>query len=302
MNIHKKVSVYIEIEQFSNIKYEYSKERKELLIDRILEKPFVYPYAYGFIPNTLASDNDEVDVLIISNEKIVNNEYYDVYIIGSLVMEDEKGMDEKILCVFEKDYENINDINDLDESIKNNIYSFFSNYKKNSIEKWSKVIGYINKTLSIKLYENCIIKNEVNEDLIITEQKDQKLIDNEYDDQELIEQELIDMEWDNTKKIDQELIDMEWDNTKEIDQELIDMKWDNTKEIDQELIDMKWDNTKEIDQELIDMDLDNIKKIVSESNNDNVFDDELNKNIVKTVKGQLNSYKKNISQEKLKNE
>ena len=160
MNIHKKISVYIEIEQFSNIKYEYDKEKKELCIDRILDEPFVYPYAYGFIPNTLASDNDEVDILIISNDKIVNDAFYDVYIIGSLVMEDEKGMDEKILCVFEKDYEIINDICDLSEYIKNDIYSFFANYKKNSIEKWSKVIGYINKSLSIKLYEDCIIKNE----------------------------------------------------------------------------------------------------------------------------------------------
>ena len=56
--VHKKIDVYIEIEQFSNIKYEYDKDKKELIIDRILDEPFVYPYAYGFIPNTLADDND----------------------------------------------------------------------------------------------------------------------------------------------------------------------------------------------------------------------------------------------------
>lgn len=153
-----KITVYIEIEQFSNIKYEYDKIKKELYIDRILDDPFVYPYSYGFIPNTLAEDNDELDVLILSNKKIKNNKYYDVYIIGALVMEDEKGMDEKILCVLEDDYKKMNDIYNIDDEIKNEINYFFSNYKKKSINKWSKVIGFINKELSIKLYEKCINK------------------------------------------------------------------------------------------------------------------------------------------------
>ena len=155
--IDKKVSVYIEIEQFSNIKYEYDKVKKELIIDRILDDPYVYPYAYGFIPNTLSDDNDELDAIIITNKNIKNNKYYNVYIIGSLIMEDEKGMDEKILCVFEEDYNIVSDIDQLNEDIKKEIHNFFTNYKKKSIDKWSKVIGYINKELSIRLYEKYII-------------------------------------------------------------------------------------------------------------------------------------------------
>jgi inorganic pyrophosphatase len=158
-----RVNVYIEIEQFSNIKYEYDKIQKKLVIDRILDDPYVYPYAYGYIPNTLADDNDELDILIISdisnksNIIIKNDTYYDVYIIGCLVMEDEKGMDEKILCVSEQDYNNIKDISDINDEIKNIIFNFFSNYKNNSIEKWSKVVGFINKELSIELYKKSII-------------------------------------------------------------------------------------------------------------------------------------------------
>ena len=153
-----KVDVYIEIEKNSNIKYEYDKKNKKLEIDRVLDKPFVYPYAYGFIPNTMADDKDELDALIITDKDIKNDQYYEVYIIGSLAMEDEKGMDEKILCVLEEDYENINDISDLNKNIKDNIHYFFSNYKKKSIEKWSKVIGFINKELSIELYKKCILQ------------------------------------------------------------------------------------------------------------------------------------------------
>jgi len=155
--MENKINVYIEIEKGSNIKYEYDKTKKELIIDRILDEPYVYPYAYGFIPNTLAQDNDELDVLIITDKKIENNKYYDVFIIGSLVMEDEKGMDEKILAVFEEDYSTIKDIDDLDDKIKDSIYTFFSEYKKKSIGKWSRVMGFINKDLSLKLYEKSMI-------------------------------------------------------------------------------------------------------------------------------------------------
>ena len=152
-----KINVYIEIEQFSNIKYEYNKNTKKLEIDRIIDEPFIYPYSYGFIPNTLAEDNDELDILILTDKKINNDSYYDVYIIGALIMEDEKGMDEKILCVLEEDYNKIFDIDMLDNKIKDNIHYFFSNYKNKSKNKWSKVTGYINKEEAIQLYKKCII-------------------------------------------------------------------------------------------------------------------------------------------------
>jgi inorganic pyrophosphatase len=156
-----KIQVYIEIERLSNIKYEYDKSKKELVVDRILDEPFVYPYAYGFIPNTIADDQDELDVLIISDKEVKNDKYYDVYIVGTLVMEDEKGMDEKILAVFEEDYESINDINNIPNSVKDEIHYFFSNYKKNTSGKWSNVIGFINKELSIQLYKKSIIKEDI---------------------------------------------------------------------------------------------------------------------------------------------
>lgn len=156
-----KIQVYIEIEKSSNIKYEYDKSKKELVVDRILDEQFVYPYAYGFIPNTIADDQDELDVLIISDKEIKNDNYYDVYIVGTLVMEDEKGMDEKILAVFEEDYDSINDINNIPNSVKDEIHYFFSNYKKNTSGKWSNVIGFINKELSIQLYKKSIIKKDI---------------------------------------------------------------------------------------------------------------------------------------------
>jgi inorganic pyrophosphatase len=155
------IKVYIEIEKNSNIKYEYDKNEKKLLIDRILDFPYFYPYAYGFIPNTLGNDNDELDILIITDKKIEKDRYYNAYIIGLLEMSDEKGMDEKILCILEEDYNEIYDIDCLDEKQKNNIYWFFSNYKNNTKDKWSKVTNFQNKEFAINLYNSCLIKDNV---------------------------------------------------------------------------------------------------------------------------------------------
>lgn len=158
MNLHQKVLIYIEIEKNSNIKYEFCKKENKLIIDRILSEQYKYPYAYGYIPNTLGDDGDELDALIITNkDNIFNNKYYDAYIIGHLKMHDEKGKDEKIICILEEDYNHINDINDLDNEIKIEIELFFNNYKNNEINKWSKTFGYESKEKSIELFKKSII-------------------------------------------------------------------------------------------------------------------------------------------------
>jgi inorganic pyrophosphatase len=179
--ISQKIKVYIEIEKDSNIKYELNKKTNKLEAIHILPNPFVYPYAYGFIPDTLALDGDNLDILIITDKILPNDTYYNVYIIGVLIIIDNKGMNEKLLCVLEEDYSGsleglsrkwsrwslelakdskmINDICKLNTEIKNNIYYFFANYKKKRIGKWSNVIGYENKDYAIKLYNKTIISN-----------------------------------------------------------------------------------------------------------------------------------------------
>jgi inorganic pyrophosphatase len=127
-------------------------------LDRVLSHPFTYPYAYRFALNTKASDEDELDILIITNNLILNNKSYEVYIIGVLIMEDEGGLDEKILCVLEEDYKKIDDLSKLDLNIKDKINNFFTNYKNNSKGRWSKVYGFEDKKFAIKLYEKYIWK------------------------------------------------------------------------------------------------------------------------------------------------
>lgn len=148
-----KVRVYIEIEKWSSVKYEYNKEYKSLDVDRILPAPFMYPQAYGFIPNTLAADGDDLDALILYDELSIQNDCtYDAYIVGALRMEDEKGMDEKVLCTLD---DTGVDITDLDPETLEEIEEFFSHYKSKCSGKWSKTNGFMNKAEAVALYESC---------------------------------------------------------------------------------------------------------------------------------------------------
>jgi inorganic pyrophosphatase len=107
----------------------------------------------------MASDNDELDALIITDKYLKNDTYYNAYIIGSLYMEDEKGIDEKVLCVLEEDYREIKDIIDLPEDVKTNISYFFANYKNNIKDKWSIVGEFLDREQTIDLYNKYKLKN-----------------------------------------------------------------------------------------------------------------------------------------------
>jgi inorganic pyrophosphatase len=149
----QKVNVYVEIEKGSNVKYEFNKETNRLEIDRILPEPFHYPYCYGFIPNTLAKDGDELDALILTDVPLKHDQTYEAYIVGVLIMEDEKGQDEKILCVLPEDSSAIKDIQDIPFKQLTSIHTFFTNYKKTTPNKWSKVEGFETRKYAKELYE-----------------------------------------------------------------------------------------------------------------------------------------------------
>jgi len=142
------IQVYIEIEKHSNIKNEWNPVSKKLEVDRILPYPYFYPFAYGFIPNTKAGDGDELDILLITNQPILKDTYIRANIVGALIMEDEKGQDEKILMTLpgEKFC--------LDEETLEDIKWFFSNYKKkNNPEKWSRVQGFVGLEEALQIFK-----------------------------------------------------------------------------------------------------------------------------------------------------
>ena len=149
------VKCYIEIKKGSNMKYEFDKDKNKLVLDRVLAEPYYYPFAYGFIPNTLGNDGDDLDILVITDKDIENDTTVEGYIIGALVMEDEHGMDEKLFIVPVDEYLNLSDVEQMDSRDIHKIVKFFTNYKNKDVGKWSKVHGIMSKIDSIKLYENC---------------------------------------------------------------------------------------------------------------------------------------------------
>ena len=93
------INVVIEIPQGSGVKYEVDKYSGALVVDRFLFTPMAYPAAYGFIPGTLADDGDPADALVLVPAPVIPGAVVRARPIGMLLMEDENGLDEKIICV-----------------------------------------------------------------------------------------------------------------------------------------------------------------------------------------------------------
>ena len=93
------INVFIEITQGSGVKYELDKESGVVVADRFLHTSMHYPFNYGFIPSTVADDGDPVDVLLLSSAPLQPGTMIEARPIGMLEMEDEAGLDDKILAV-----------------------------------------------------------------------------------------------------------------------------------------------------------------------------------------------------------
>ncbi|RUM59258.1 MAG: inorganic diphosphatase [Persephonella sp.] len=140
------IYVVVEIPQGSGIKYEVDKESGAVFVDRFLFTAMYYPFNYGFIPNTLADDGDPTDVLVISSEAVVPGSVIRCRPIGMLEMEDEAGIDTKVIAVpvskLDRTFDNIKDITDLPEAVREKIKHFFEHYKELEKGKWVKVKNF----------------------------------------------------------------------------------------------------------------------------------------------------------------
>ncbi len=125
------VEAIVEIPKGSRNKYEINKETGEIHLDRVLFSSVHYPTDYGFIPGTISADGDPLDVLIIVEEPTFPGCRVKIRLIGALLMDDDKGTDEKILAVPTVDprFEGINDISDLQSHWMTEISNFFATYK-----------------------------------------------------------------------------------------------------------------------------------------------------------------------------
>ncbi len=128
------------------IKYEMNKEAGTLFVDRFLHTPMRYPGNYGFVPHTLSEDGDPLDVLVANTRPIVPGAVINVRPVGVLKMEDDGGVDEKVLAVpsakLTKRYVSVRNYGDLPAITIEQIQHFFEHYKDLEPGKWVKVMGW----------------------------------------------------------------------------------------------------------------------------------------------------------------
>jgi inorganic pyrophosphatase len=153
-NPPEEINVFVEIPQGSSIKYELDKESGVVFVDRFAYTAMFYPFNYGFIPQSHAEDGDPVDVLVISTYPVAPGTVIPARPIGMLEMEDEEGIDTKIIAVPTKKvdpfFAKIEEIDDLDQTTKEKIKHFFDHYKELEPGKWVKTRNFLGKEKALE--------------------------------------------------------------------------------------------------------------------------------------------------------
>ena len=157
------VNVLIEVATGGEpIKYEMDKDAGTMFVDRFLYTPMRYPGNYGFIPHTLSDDGDPIDVLVPNQRPIIPGAVMACRPIGVLTMEDEAGMDEKIIAVptskLTRRYDEILEVKDLPEITLKQISHFFEHYKDLEDDKWVKIQGWGDAAKAREMIEEAIAR------------------------------------------------------------------------------------------------------------------------------------------------
>lgn len=130
-NAPEVVTAVIEIPQGSRMKYELHKESGLLKLDRVIYSSTHYPMNYGLVPQTYFDDNDPLDILVMCSFGLQPLCVVNARVIGIMHMEDENGIDDKLLSVADDDpaFAHIRDITDLPQHLMDELKNFFESYK-----------------------------------------------------------------------------------------------------------------------------------------------------------------------------
>ncbi|MBV9472307.1 MAG: inorganic diphosphatase, partial [Solirubrobacterales bacterium] len=145
----------IEIPKGSRNKYEYDPEYGGIKLDRFISASMVYPTDYGYIPDTLAPDGDELDALVCVSEPTFPGCIVPVKPIGLFHMKDEKGLDHKVVCVPWSDpgWNTLERVDDLPGQLRNEITHFFTVYKDLDPDKESEPCGWGDRDEAMAMIE-----------------------------------------------------------------------------------------------------------------------------------------------------
>ncbi len=139
------VNTVVEIPKGSTNKIEWDRQRAAFTLDRVEPKIFPKPTNYGFIPQTLDEDGDELDTLIVTEEPLSTGVWLEARIIGVLNFEDDGEADHKIVVVpaDERQTDNkVKNLDDLGSRWKEQVEHHFTHYKDLYKPGSTKVLGW----------------------------------------------------------------------------------------------------------------------------------------------------------------
>ncbi len=153
------VNTVVEIPQGSFLKVEWDRERAAFMLDRVEPSIYAKPCNYGFIPQTLDDDGDELDTLIVCDEPMPTGIWLEATIIGVMKFEDDGEMDDKIIVVPADDRntgDRIKTLDDLGERWKQMITEHFNHLKDLKKPGTTKVLGWGDAEEAKKVIAECI--------------------------------------------------------------------------------------------------------------------------------------------------
>ena len=153
------INVVIEIPTGSNHKIEWDRENACFMLDRIEPIAFAKPCNYGFIPQTLDEDGDELDVLMITDQPLTTGIRLVGKVLGVMKFEDDGEVDDKIIAVVADDRntgDSIQSLEDLPKRTLEQIEFHFNHYKDLKKPGTTKVQGFYGKDEAKKVIEKAV--------------------------------------------------------------------------------------------------------------------------------------------------
>lgn len=148
----------IEISEGSKKKYELDKDTGMIKLDRILYTSTHYPANYGFIPKTYADDNDPLDVLVLSQEKLDPMVLVRCFPLGVIRMEDSNEIDDKIIAVpfGDPNWNSYEDVSQLPKHVTEEFQHFFQVYKELEHDKHTELSSAMPRTVAERIIQKSI--------------------------------------------------------------------------------------------------------------------------------------------------
>ncbi|KKU89044.1 MAG: Inorganic pyrophosphatase [Microgenomates group bacterium GW2011_GWF2_47_9] len=149
------IKVFIEIPAGGKVKYERDEETGMLMCDRILHTPMFYPFNYGFVLDSRGEDGDPTDIVLLASQELQVGCGIKAKLIGMLEMEDEEGIDTKLIAVPIEKVDPIfgawQDSSDIPAHTKLMIKHFFDHYKDLEPGKFVKTGKFLDRESAEKV-------------------------------------------------------------------------------------------------------------------------------------------------------